>query len=64
MKLAPKKSRRDRMMRSKSFDTPEVRVIGRKKAREIVSDGRKEMQNPGKVENVKKKIHIRARKML
>ena len=27
-----KKSRRDRMMRSKSFDTQEVREIGRKKA--------------------------------
>ena len=29
-----KKSRRDRMMRSKSFDTQEVREIGRKKAGE------------------------------
>ena len=29
-----KKSRRDRMIRSKSFDTQEVREIGRKKAGE------------------------------
>ena len=29
-----KKSRRDRMMRSNSFDTQEVREIGRKKAEE------------------------------
>ena len=29
-----KKSRRDRMMRSKSFDTQEVREIGRKEAGE------------------------------
>ena len=29
-----KKSRRDRMMRSKSFDTQDVREIGRKKAGE------------------------------
>ena len=29
-----KKSRRNRMMRSKSFDTQEVREIGRKKAGE------------------------------
>ena len=29
-----KKSRRDRMMRSKSFETPEVREIGRKEAGE------------------------------
>ena len=27
-------------------------------------DGRKGMQSPGKVEDVKKKIHARARKML
>ena len=30
-----KKSRQDRMMRSKSFDTQEVRDIGRKKAGEL-----------------------------
>ena len=29
-----KKSRRDRMMRSKSFETQEVREIGQKEARE------------------------------
>ena len=29
-----KKSRRDRMMRSKSFETQEVREIGRKEAKE------------------------------
>ena len=35
MKLASrKKYRRDRMMRSKSFDTQEVREIDRKEARE------------------------------
>ena len=35
MKLdSKKKSRRDRMMRSKIFDTQNVRDIGRKKARE------------------------------
>ena len=27
-------------------------------------DGRKEMQNPGEIEDVKKKFHARARKML
>ena len=32
-----KKSRRDRMMRSKSFDTQEVREIGRKEAGESKS---------------------------
>ena len=32
MELDFRKSRRDRMMRSKSFDTQEVREIGRKKA--------------------------------
>ena len=30
-----KKSRRDTMMRSKSFDTQEVREIGRKKVEEL-----------------------------
>ena len=70
-----KKSRRDRMMRSKSFDTQEVREIGRKKAGEsrgfpilygnnrCLPDGRKGMRRPGEIENVKK-IHARARKML
>ena len=72
-----KKSRRDRMMRSKSFETQEVREIGRKKARKsrgfpilwmgIMKDifqMEKRMQRPGKIENVKKKIHARARKEL
>ena len=27
-------------------------------------DGRKGMQSPGKIENIKEKIHARARKML
>ena len=35
MKLdSRKKNRRDRMMRSKSFDTQEVREVGRKEAEE------------------------------
>ena len=73
-----KKSRRDTMMCSKSFDTQEVREIGRKKAGEsrgfpilwiglikrCLPDGRKGMQSPGEIENVKKKIHARARKVL
>ena len=66
-----KKSRRDRMMRSNSFDTQEVREIGRKEAGEsrgypilcmgIIEDV---FQMEGKVEDVKKKIHARARKVL
>ena len=74
-----KKNRRDRMMRSKSFDTQEVREIGRKEAGEsrgfpilcivedngrCLPDGRKGMRRPGKIEDVKKKIHARARKMV
>ena len=68
MELDPrKKSRRDRMMRSNSFDTQEVREIGRKEAGEsrgfpillygnngCLPDGRKRMQRPGKIEDVKK----------
>ena len=72
-----KKSRRDRMMRSKSFDTQGVRdrsegsrrvkrlsylVYGNN--RRCLPDGWKGMRRPGKIENVKKKIHARARKML
>ena len=34
MELDSRKNRRDRMMRSKSFDTQEVRDIGRKEAGE------------------------------
>ena len=66
-------------MRSNSFDMQEVREIGRKEEREesrevshlvdgnngrCLPDGRKGMRRPGKIENVKKKIHARARKML
>ena len=68
-----KESRRDRMMRSNSFETQKVRQIGRKEARKYrgfliflrrcFSDGRKIMQRPGKIEYVKK-IHARARKVL
>ena len=47
------KSRHDRIMRSNSFDTQEVREIGRKG-----------MQRPGKIENVWQKIHARAREVL
>ena len=73
-----KKSRRDRMMRSKSFETQKVREIGRKEAgesrgfsylvdennRRCLPYGRKGMRSPGKIEDVKKKIHARARKVL
>ena len=73
-----KKSKRDRMMRSNSFDTQEVREIGRNEAgesrgfpklcMEIMEDvfqiGRKGMRRLGEVEDVKKKIHARARKVL
>ena len=77
MKLdSTKKSRQNRMMRSNSFDTQEVREIGWKEAGESrgipilcmgmmedVPDGRKGMRRPGKIEDVKKKIHARARKV-
>ena len=72
-----KKSRRDRMMHSKSFDTLEVKEIGRKEAGEsrgfpILCMGimKDVFQMEGKeceeqeIENVKKKIHARARKVL
>ena len=63
-----KKSRRDRMMRSNSFDTQEMREIGRKEAGEsrgfshlmyrnngrCLPDGRKRMRRPGEIEDVKK----------
>ena len=72
-----KKSRWDRMMRSNSFDMQEVREIGRKEAREsrgfpilclgikedVFQMERKGMQSPGKIEDVKKKIHARAREV-
>ena len=71
-----KKSRWDRMMRSKSFETQEARdrpegsrrverlshlVDGNN--RRYLSDGRNGMRRPGEIEGVKKKIHARARKM-
>ena len=73
-----KKSRRDGMMRSKSFQTQEVREIRPEESRRVerlshlvdgnnrrcLPDGRKKIQSPGKVEDVKKKFHARARKML
>ena len=70
-----KKSRRDRMMRSKSFDTQEVRKIRsriverdsqlvNKNNRRCLPDRRKGMQSLGRIEDVKKKIHVRARKIL
>ena len=66
-----KKSRRDRMMRSKTFNTQEVREIGRKEAGEsrgfpILWMGIIEnvFQMERKIEHVKKKIHARASKML
>ena len=72
-----KKSRRDRMMRSNSSDTQEVKdrpegsrrverfshLVYRNKGR-CLPDERKGMQSPGKIEDVKKEIHARARKML
>ena len=72
-----KKNRRNRMMRSNSFDTQKVR--DRRKGsrtverlshlvdgnnRRCLPDGRKGMRRPGEIEDVKKKIHARARKML
>ena len=73
-----KKSRRDRMKRSKSFETQKVREIGRNEAgeqkgfailrignnRRSLPDGRKGMRRPGKIEDVTKKIHARVRKVL
>ena len=62
-------------MRSKSFETQEVKEISRKEAgslshlvdgnnRRCLPDGREGMRRPGEIEDVKKKIHVRARKML
>ena len=63
--------KRDRMMRSKSFETQEVREISRKEAGKsrgflslrmgIIQDI---FQLEGKIENVKMKIHARARNVL
>ena len=77
MKLdSRKKSGRNSIMRSKSFELQEVKEIGRKEAggerlshlmdgnnRKCLPDGRKGMQSSEKIENVKK-IHFRARKVL
>ena len=70
-----KKSRRDKMMHSKSFETQKVREIGQKKAEEsrsffifwigIIEDVFKMEGKECKVqERWKKKIHARARKVL
>ena len=66
-----KKRRQDRMMRLNSFDAQEVREIGWKEAGEsrgfpilwmgIIKDV---FQMEGKIDDVKKKIHARARKVL
>ena len=78
MELDSRKKSRRGMMRSKSFDMQKAREIGRKEAGKLKSfliyrmgitkiclmDGRKKMQSPGEIENVKKKIYARARKML
>ena len=72
-----KKSRRDSMMHSKSFEMQEVRnrpegsrrvgrfshLVDGNNGR-CLPDGRKGMQSPGEIEDVKKKIHARARKVL
>ena len=60
-----KKSRRDRMMRSKSFDTQEMSEIRKESKRverlshlmdgnnrKCLPDGRKGMRRPGKIEDV------------
>ena len=73
-----KKSRRDRMMHLESFEMQggernrleESRRVKRHfhfvdgNNRRCLRDGRKGMQSPGKIEDVKKKIHARARKVL
>ena len=64
-------------MHSKSFDTQKVREIseGSRRVeglshlvdgnnRRCLPDGKKGMQSPEGIEDVKKKIHARARKML
>ena len=65
-----KKSRRDRMVCSNSFETQEVREIGRKEAGEsrgfpILCMGIIDVfQMEGKIENVYEKILATARKMI
>ena len=69
-----KRNRLDRTMRSKSFDTQEVREIESRRVerfshrmdrnnRKGLPDRRKGMQRPGKIENMLEKIQTRARKM-
>ena len=71
-------SRQEKMMRSKSFETQEMRKIGRKEAGEstgfpilwmrmienVFQVEGKECNDQERFENVKKKIHARPRKML
>ena len=69
-----KKSRRDRMMRSKNFEMQDRLEESRRAERlshlmngnnrRCLSNGRKGIQKPEKIEIVKKKIHARAREML
>ena len=75
-----KKSRRDRIMRSKSFDMHYAggerdKPEGSKRVerlshlvdgnnRRCLPDGRKEIQSLRETEDVKKKIHAKARRML
>ena len=72
-----KTRRRDRMMRSNNIETQEVREIGRKEAGESsgfpilwmgitedVFQMEGKMRRPKDIEDVKKKIQARARKML
>ena len=72
-----KKRRRDRMMHSKSFEMQEVRdrPKGSRRVERLshlvdgnnercLPDGKKGMQSLGEIEDVKKKIHARARKVL
>ena len=72
------KSRRDRMMRSKSFERQKVREIGRKETGEsrgfpilwmgIIKDvfqmEGKQCKNQERLKMCRKKIHARARKVL
>ena len=53
-------SRQDRMMRSKNFDTQEVREIGRKEARE--SRGFPILWNNGKMSSRWKERNVKSRK--
>ena len=64
-----KKNRRDKMIRSKSFERQEVRERDRPEGswrveRLFPSYRRKGMHRPGMIKSVKKKIYARARKGL